>query len=385
LLEDIIQRHYHYLRKVNFQGWDVLDGLNSRLFQKLPFHRNKYVRLLWIQFFRRSPVNFRRIVQVPREYNPKALALFVSGLLNLYRYYNDESYLEQALKLYDRLVELKSENYPGLSWGYNFDWQARAFNVPKFKPNMVCSVFGGHALLDLFETTGEKRFLNQAQQVADFILKQLILVEASDRVCFGYIPDEPAIIHNVNLLGAAYLSRLFDLTGKKDYRLLAEKSVRFSVAHQRADGAWVYGEQNHHHWVDNFHTGYNLVSIYRYQRYGNDSQFEPAIVTGVNFHLKNHYTEDCLPKYSDRKLFPVDIHCFAQTLITFETLKEYIPKVAVKTNQVIKNVLDLLWDSKRSYFWYKKSRFFISKIPYIRWSQAWMFYSLSYVLAGVDE
>lgn len=385
LLEDVILKHYDYLKSVNFQGWDVLDGLNSKLFQKLPFNQNKYFRLFWIQFFRRSPVNLRRLTRVPKEYNPKALALFIRGLLGLYRYFSKESFREQAVSLYDQLMQLKSENYAGLGWGYNFDWQARAFNVPKIKPNMVCSIFGGHALLDLFEATAESHYLNEAEQVAEFILENLVLVEETDRICFGYIPGEPAIVHNVNLLGAAYLSRLFVLTGKDNYRVLAEKSVRFSVCHQKEDGAWAYGDQGHHTWVDNFHTGYNLVSIYHYQQYCQDDQFEKSLMDGVDFHLKNHYTKNQLPKYSDINLYPLDIHCFAQAIITFLVLKKYIPESGTKIEQILKHILEMLWDNKRNYFWYKKSRFFTSRIPYIRWSQSWMFYSLTYLLARINE
>lgn len=382
LIEDIILKHYRYVKAANFQGWDVLDGLNSRLFQKLPFHKNKHFRLFWIQFFRRSPVNLRRLVSVPREYNPKALALFISGLLNLHRYDEAESYLQQALNLYDHLIQWQSKGYKALSWGYNFDWQARAFDVPKFKPNMVCSVFAGQALLGLFESAENSQHLLQAKAVAEFILENLILVNESDRICFGYIPGEPAIIHNVNLLGAAFLARLYYKTGEARYQMIAEKSVRFSVAHQRADGAWVYGSQRHHQWVDNFHTGYNLVAVNEYQSYCQDNQFETALVRGIDFHLKNHYTKSMLPKYSDLNLYPLDVHCFAQSLVTFLALKNYISDHATRINMMIGHVLRILWDQKAHYFWYKKSRCFTSKVPYIRWSQAWMFYSLSKVLAG---
>ncbi|MBD3338998.1 MAG: delta-aminolevulinic acid dehydratase, partial [Candidatus Lokiarchaeota archaeon] len=73
------EKHFKYIESVRYQGWDVFDGLNSRLFQKLPFNNNRVFRLLWIQFFKRSPINFRKITGVPKEYNPKGLALFISG------------------------------------------------------------------------------------------------------------------------------------------------------------------------------------------------------------------------------------------------------------------------------------------------------------------
>ncbi|MDZ7331722.1 MAG: aspartate-semialdehyde dehydrogenase [candidate division KSB1 bacterium] len=385
LLEDIIQKHYAYLKGVNFQGWDVLDGLNSRLFQELPFHKNKYVRLAWIQFFRKSPINLRSICQVPKGDNPKALALFISSLLRLGDFYRDTAFFTQALALYDRLMALRSNGYAGLCWGYNFDWQALAFHVPKFKPNMICSVFAGQALLDLFERIRNDHFLAEAKQVAEFIHKNLLLINENDRLCFGYIPGESAVIHNVNLMGAAFLARLYHVTNENDYQFQAERSVRFSAAGQRDDGAWPYGQRGHHQWVDNFHTGYNLMAIHDYQTYCQDDQFEPVLRKGLDFHLKRHFTAQLLPKYSDVRLYPLDVHCFAQAIITFLALRSYIPDYRVRVQQMIANALDILWDKKLHYFYYKKSRFFKSKIPYIRWSQAWMFYAFTYFLAGWDE
>lgn len=384
-IAEIILKHYDYLKKTNFQGWDVLDGLNSRLFQKLPFHHNKYFRLAWIQFFRRSPINFRRLCQVPKGDNPKALALFISSLLRLGDYYRDTAFFTQALALYERLMALRSNGYAGRCWGYNFDWQALAFHVPKFKPNMICSVFAGQALLDLFESRSENHFLAEAEQVADFLRDHLLLVDQADRICFGYIPGESAIIHNVNFVGAAYLARLYHVTGKAAYRSLAEKAVRYSAMQQREDGAWPYGHRGHHQWVDNFHTGYNLLALYHYQHYCQDDQFEPVLRKGLDFHLRHHYTSALLPKYSDIRKYPLDVHCFAQAIITFWALRQYVPDAGRRVKQMVANALAILWNESQHYFYYKKSRFFKSKIHYIRWSQAWMFYAFSYLLANWNE
>jgi len=383
LLEGVIQNHYQYLVKHNFKGWDVFDGLNSRCLQKIPLlYNDRLIRLIWIQFFKRSFFNLRRLTFVPTGFNAKALALFISGHINLYKYYMEEMHIQTAEELYNRLIKQKtSDEYNGIGWGYNFPWQARAFYVPAYKPNMVCSVFVGNAVLDLFEITNNQLHLECANKVALFIVHDLIIKKNTDTICFGYIPGENVIVHNANLLGAAFLSRLFKLTGNDNYKELAEKSVRFSVNAQRSDGAWIYGQNSHHSWVDNFHTGYNLVSIYSYQQYCSDYQFEASLVNGLTYHIEKHFTEEFLPKYSDQNLYPLDIHCFAQAIITFLTLKSYISDYDNKITKIIENVCKLLWDKKNNYFWFQKTRFYTIKIPYIRWAQAWMFYSLSFYLA----
>jgi hypothetical protein len=37
------------------------------------------------------------------------------------------------------------------------------------------------------------------------------------------------------------------------------------------------------------------------------------------------------------------------------------------------------------YFYYQKTKLFTNKIPYIRWSQAWMFYALSYLISFQEK
>ena len=379
-LEKIITDHYQYLKTQNFLGWDVFDGLNSQLFQALPLKHVPLARLLWIQFFKRSPWNFRHITRVPKADNPKALALFISALLNLYAVTHDKTYLQDIEELVERLIRYANYDYGGMGWGYNFPWQARAFYVPAYKPNMIVSVFTGHAFLDLYEYFKNPQYLDYVKQIALFLKSSLIIFEKKDQICFGYIPGESTIVHNANMLGAGLLSRLYAITQTREYKHLAEKAMRFSVTAQREDGAWVYGAASHHQWIDNFHTGYNLWALYQYQYYTGDDQFEAALQRGFDYHLKHHYTSEFLPKYTDKSLYPLDIHCFSQALITFSILKKYYNADSIQLiDKMLQNVLALMYDDKKHFFYYQKYHRFTIKIPYIRWSQAWMFYALTKV------
>jgi hypothetical protein len=47
----------------------------------------------------------------------------------------------------------------------------------------------------------------------------------------------------------------------------------------------------------------------------------------------------------------------------------------------------LLWTIKNmqdpsGYFYYQKKKWWSSRIPYMRWAQAWMFYAMSYYLVS---
>ena len=67
-----------------FAGWDPYDGLNSKIFQALPIKHWDLARLAWIQGFKRSPINFRQLLLVPKQHNAKGIGLFLSGYCNLY-------------------------------------------------------------------------------------------------------------------------------------------------------------------------------------------------------------------------------------------------------------------------------------------------------------
>src|SRR5688500_15424672 len=71
-----------YCRENRWAGWDPFDGLNSPLFS-FRLLQSRWPRLVFIQGFKRSPVNLRKLFRVPKEVNPKGLALFASAAMKL--------------------------------------------------------------------------------------------------------------------------------------------------------------------------------------------------------------------------------------------------------------------------------------------------------------
>src|SRR6185312_15178698 len=112
-----LTRLIEYCEKEGYKGWDPFDGLNSKFFQKIPIiSKSRFFRLAWIQFFKRSPINFRKIFAVEKGFNNKGLALFISGYANLERIglYNENK--ERISFLANKLLESKSTGYSGNCW-----------------------------------------------------------------------------------------------------------------------------------------------------------------------------------------------------------------------------------------------------------------------------
>ena len=76
-----------YCENEGFKGWDPYDGLNSKVFQALPFLKKSAIcRLVVIQGFKRCPVNLRWLALVPKESGePRLSASLGFALTALYR------------------------------------------------------------------------------------------------------------------------------------------------------------------------------------------------------------------------------------------------------------------------------------------------------------
>lgn len=365
-----------YCEKEHFKGWDPYDGLNSMFFQSSMLSKSRFFRLAWIQFFKRSPINFRKAFKVPKDYNAKGVGLFLNGYCNLYKLDPKDEYLDRIFELADLCLKLKQESYAGSCWGYNFDWQARAFFQPKNTPTVVATSFVSSALLDAFEITKCARYLETAIDSKGFILSDLNRTfDANGNFSFSYSPLDHTQVFNASLLASRLLSQIYAYT--KDSALLeaARRSVSFCCDRQHDDGSWSYGTLPFHHWIDNFHTGYNLECISTYQNISHDLSFSHNLEIGLKYYLTNFFTDEGIPKYYNNQVYPIDVHASSQLILTLSKLgiwKEHTKLLNNVLNWTLENMQD-----ESGYFYYQLKKSFNSRIPYMRWGQAWMFYSLS--------
>jgi rhamnogalacturonyl hydrolase YesR len=376
----------NYCKSEAFRGYDPYDGLNSTLFQAIPvISKIRIARLAWIQLFKRSPLNLRVITGVKKDYNPKALGLFLSGYCNLYKKVQEQEYIDKIIFFFEQLFSLVNKSYSGACWGYNFDWQAKAFFQPKNTPTIVPTTFIGNALLDAYEITGEDQLLKIARSTCDFINKDLNRTyDDKGNFAFSYSPLDKTVVFNASLLGSRLLARVFSFTHENELLNLARRSVAFCCDYQKNDGSWSYGKLDFHQWTDNFHTGYNLECIADYIKYSGDNSFDENLAKGFDYYIKTFFTYEGVPKYYNNSVYPIDIHSPAQMIITLTRLGKFHEYRNLAIN-VLNWTIDNM-QSDKGYFYYQKNKYFTSKIPYMRWAQAWMFYALSeYLLQLKDE
>ncbi len=387
-----------YCDTEDYKGWDPYDGLNSRVARwLLPLKHSAILRLCVIQGFKRCPVNLRSLALVSKEHNAKGIGLFLQGYCNLYHVVKKNSELQKELGttglikskieyLANLLISIRSKgNYHGACWGYNFDWQARRlFLFPKYTPTVVATNFCATALMEAYEVTGEKKYIDVALTAAEFVMEDLHRHKCEEGFIFSYskLPGNDTVF-NASLLGSRLLSYCYKYTGIEEYRKLAEESVKACCKGQREDGAWVYGLLPVQSWVDSFHTGYNLDGLIAYEEQTGDTKYHDYIEKGFKYYIEHFFEPDGTPKYYDNKMYPIDIHCPGQLMVTLSRLHKFenYQGLAEKVmDWTIKNMQD-----KKGFFYYQLKQGISSKISYMRWSNAFMFCAMSYYLLEINK
>ena len=375
-----------YCEKNNFKGWDPYDGLNSKIFQMTPLRNSSLARLILIQTFKRSPINLRKLLFVPKQYNAKGIALFLTGYCNLFKsakggnndFGTPSELLENINYLAELLISMQNCEYSGSCWGYNFDWQSRRlFLFPKETPTVVATSFAVTALFEAFEITKNKKYFETAVSAGEFVLSDLNRTIKNEGYIFSYSPLKGNNeVYNASLLGSKILSLCYHYSGKEKYKEAARQSVVACVNEQRDDGSWFYGELETQKWIDSFHTGYNLDALSYYQKLTGDKEFQLNIDRGFDYYISIFFTDNGVPKYYHNKTFPIDIHCPGQLIVTLFSLNklgQYNHLLEKVLSWTINNMQD-----RKGYYYYQKRKGVSSKISYMRWSQAFMFYSISH-------
>ena len=380
MLESAFDRLLAEGERAGWRGYDPYDALRSPLVRALSF-KARWPRIAWIQLVKRSPLNLRPLLLVSKSVNAKTLGLVARALVYESIARGRDRRAEVA-RLLARLDDLRSPGASGSAWGYPFDWQSRAFFVPRGTPSIVCSTFVAGAYLDAYRAWGEAAWLERARETCDFILEDLHRTPGDDgSFCFSYTPIDRTRVHNANMLGASLLARVARETGEAPLRDAALDAARFTLRAQAADGSWPYGDLPFQSWIDSFHTGYNLVSLAEIIEAAGKTDWTGPLQRGYAFYRDTFFLADGTPKYYHDRLFPVDIHSAAQALVTFAVFAPLDPSALPMGRLVADWTVKEMRDRRGRFYFQKHARYTI-RTSFVRWSQAWMLYGLARLMAA---
>jgi hypothetical protein len=340
----------------DFRGPDPYDGLWWNWPGPLVGGRRR--RQAMMQLHARSPVDIRRVYRRAHPLIPKALGIFGSVGVRAARLNGAKeppSFAARAVSLLDA-----DRSAGAVAWGYHWDMQTRWSFYPAGSPNVVATVFAASGLLEVAAGTDRPELAERAQRAARWILEEL-WVEPEGY--FSYHPGRPVNIHNANLLGAWLVHALFDSDPAARDRVA--RAVERTLAAQRRDGSWPYGEGDHLSWADSFHTGYVLSCLERLSAV--DSAVADSVARGAGFY-RRFFGDDGSAQLWAHKRFPRDGHSAGTGLTTLAALRrrdliepEMLEQAAA---HVLRHGLHRGHAIHRQYRWAR------STVRYIRWCDA---------------
>lgn len=360
------------LQRDKFKGFDPFDLLNSKFLEGFEIGEYRILELLAIQFGKRFPVNLRNILRVEKSVNPKGVALVVLSLLNRYQREGSLEHLDLAKNLGEYLLLncCDKTQWGSMCWGYNFPWRSRAFFVQRNTPNLVVTYFCFKALNSLAKFTNDDKFSEVALAVSKFIRSHLH-VHHGGKSYFKYVPNSTALIHNINIFGSLICFQAGEYIKDNELFAIGQETLETTLKAQLCDGSFPYGDLHHHQFIDSFHSGYVLDGLWEINQLAYSKTIEQTISKGYR-HFKNAFITDRFDiKYYDDKIYPLDVHCFAQAIITILTHEQGTESGLLLATKVFERMQEQFFDKSKGYFYYRRYPFYVNKVNYMRWTQAW--------------
>ena len=373
-VEDWVERH-------DYKAYEPFDGLSSFL-RPLTFGSLFLDRLL-LQLIRQSPINLRPLLGVRPLESTKGRGYMAWGYLSMYKLTGDGRYKEKAETCLEWLIKNKSHRFEDYTWANHFDFASRTGKYSKHEPIIVWTCLIGQAFLDANEILGSARYLDVAKSICNWVVK-LPREKTDSGTCISYYAFTQSSIHNSNMLGAAMLARTAKLTGNTEHLKIAAEAMLYSCSRQLPDGAWYYGEAGHHHWIDNFHTGYNLDSLKCYIDNTGDKSFDDNMRRAFKYFTSTFFEANGRPKYYHDRVYPVDSQCASQAIETLANFAEYDDTSLELGIKVAKWTIENMQD-RDGYFYYRQYPLIKAKAPMLHWAQATTYRGLVLLLSKLKD
>jgi hypothetical protein len=312
-----------------------------------------------MQVHARLPVDVRPLYRRHHALIPKALGIFASVGTRAARLG-----CAPPPALLVRPVELLLADHRAgpRAWGYHWDMQTRWSFYAAGSPNVVATTFAASGLLEAAPALGRPELAGRAKAAAAWALEELW---EEPRGYFAYHPGRPApaIIHNANLLGAWLVWAVLGADAPARERVL--RAIERTLASQRPDGSWGYGDRADLAWADSFHSGYVLTFLDRMRML--DPRIGEAVARGTDFYAGFFDASGRAQLWRDAR-FPEDGHSAGTGLTTLALLHRRGLIDRALLERVATRVLDRGLHGAHAV--HRRYRWGRSTVRYLRWCDA---------------
>ena len=334
------------------------------------------------QIVLRAPFNIRPLIGISPHESAIGRGYMAWGYVLMYRRGASQRVREEAAACFEWLIANRASGYNEFCWGDPYDYATRGGRRPRGEPLLIWSALIGLAFLEAFEVLRDNRYLQVAESIGTWVL-DLPAERTEAGRCLSYVAYRQSSIHNSNAMGAAFLARLGSLTGNREALATAQSAMRYTCTHQRSDGSWFYAEDARYHWIDNFHTGYNLSAMKVYRAALQDRSFDEQLSRGARYFKAHFFEPDGRPKYFHDQRYPIDIQCAAQAIETLVALSDEEPKCLAQAAKVAEWTIDNM-QAEDGHFCYRDLGWTKVTTPMLHWGQATMVKALALLLERLE-
>lgn len=373
---------YKWVLDNQYVGWDIYDGLNSNLTQKIT---NPYLRILLLQVNKYSPINMRNILKIEKGIDLKGMALFAQSYASLYNTTKEDKYLIEMNRTIDFIKNKSLEKKYGYDcWASHYypyislDKSTLSVDVP----DIIGTGQAIAALINSYNITKNTEDKNIAISAADFLVDELFQDE-DDYPFFAYSKSgsKPKYITlNASAQAMEALSAALSIEDNAKYHSVCEKASQTLIQTQKENGSWDYSihkDGSKKRVQLDFHQGYIIDGLSAYLPYSeNKKDIVECIDKAANYYQNIMFRKNGSSYFRYPYPYPIDIHNQAQGIITFLKLSKLDHKYAEFAKQIVFWTINNMQDDS-GYFYYQKWPFFTNKIPHMRWGQAWMMLAMA--------
>jgi len=361
----------------HYRAYDPGDG-NLSYLRHVTFGTH-FLRRILTAVVLRTPFHIRPLIGIRPHTSTKGMGYMAWGYAQMFALTGEISYRRRAEHCLDWLMNNRSSQSEYFCWGNHFTFATRGGTTFAHTPTIVWSSLIAYAFLDAYHTFGEDRYLSVATNTAEWIMT-LPREQTSRGTCLSYVPHTQESIHNSNMLGAALLACIGVITGNDQMQELATDAMRYTCSRQNDDGSWYYGDDRMYHWIDNFHTGYNLDCLKRYMDATGDTGYQETFRRAYLYYTTHFFCADGRPKYYHNTLNPVDIQCAAQSIDTLAFCGQFDDGSLELATRVAHWTIRNMQGSD-GHFYYRDIGWKKIKTAMFHWGQGTMFKALAHLLA----
>jgi hypothetical protein len=311
-------------------------------------------------------------------------AHYAMGFAFLSQAAESDAYYRRAVHFLEILKQTRCPGYERYCWGYPFNWETRTGTMKQDTPMITTLPYVYEAFREVYRIDGDAQWREIMHSIAEHGLLDYHdrAVSSTASTC-SYTPDpgDPCGVVNASAYRAFLLTQAAQDFSDERYSKVALRNLNFVLESQNQDGSWFYSTEGARDFVDHFHTCFVMKALTKIENLTGNADCTRAIERGVQYYIRNLFTEDLLPKPFSRRprmtVYRHELYDIAECINLAVLLKGRFPELDAI---LLANSGREEWQKPDGSFRARRLLLGWDNTPMHRWAQSQMFCSLSFLL-----